>query len=493
MDISLTGQRDRQPGAESEPIVILGAGPAGLACAHRILEQRPGQRVLVVDKSTIIGGAGGSFQWKGHTLDFGPHAFHTRGSDPEKLVRGLFREAPGTLIEGRKSVHVYLRGRRLKYPLQVGEALMKFPPLLSARIIIEFIITSLFHAAVSIPIENFENWGKKRFGPTLYKMSFGDYTEKVWKTKAENISVKFASEKIQGFSFLNLVKKLLRVGGQVTEPYYQDWVYHRHGSGKIYERLGERIRAMGGEIQLGVDIGGLNRRGDCVSSVTLKCRDEVREQPCSWVVNTIPLPHFVRLLGDDVPFTVRYNSSKLRYISLALVYLEFPTERISDDQWFYLLDQKFKFNRVTEQKNLSAETIEPGKTVLSLELTCRLGDDYWQMTDEQLIELAKQDCRSIYFLRDLVDRITDAHVKRVPNVYEIYFRGFDQHAESALGYLREIKNAVTIGRRGLFLQGDQHQAVEMGLAMGTILSQPDCRRERIDEFMRKYVRFLDHY
>ncbi len=36
---------------------------------------------------------------------------------------------------------------------------------------------------------------------------------------------------------------------------------------------------------------------------------------------------------------------------------------------------------ITEQKNLSAATMEPGKTVLSFEVTCRVGDEYWRMSD----------------------------------------------------------------------------------------------------------------
>ncbi|MBI2756926.1 MAG: FAD-dependent oxidoreductase [Chloroflexi bacterium] len=479
--------------ATRDPIVVLGAGPAGLACAYRILLSNPDQKVVVVDRSSIIGGAGASFKWKGHTLDFGPHAFHTRGSEPEKLVRDLFAAEPGLLIEGRKQVHVYLKGKRFKYPLQITEALLKFNPLLSARIIIEFLITSLFHAAVSIPVENFENWGKKRFGPTLYKMSFGDYTEKVWKTKANKISEKFASEKIQGFSFINLIQKLLRVGGQVTEPYYQTWLYHRYGSGQMYVRLGERIRERGGEILLGTTIHSVNRQGRRVVSITVEKDGAKTEIPCTWLVNTIPLPQFVGTLGGDVPFPVRHAASKLRYISLLLVYLEFPVERVSEDHWFYLLDPRFAFNRVTEQKNLSSDTMEPGKTVLSFELTCRVGDEYWRMTDEELVKLAIKDCQSIHFMCDLIGRITDSKVIRVPNVYEIYFKGFDQHAESVLAYMSEMDNVSSVGRRGLFLQGDQHQAVEMGLEMGDILAQNVPDRLRLDGFMAKYVGYLDSY
>src|ERR1035441_5212141 len=225
----------------SEPIVILGAGPAGLACAYRLLENSPGGPVILVDSAPFICGAGASFRWKGHTLDYGPHAFHTRGSEPEKLVRGLFANEPDSLTLGRKMVHVYLKGKHLKYPLQIGESLLKFNPFVSAVTLLEFVLTSLFHGVVSVPIENFENWGRKRFGSKLYKMSFGDYTEKVWKTKANLISPKFASEKIQGFSFINLIRRLLRIGGQVTEPYFQTWLYPVRGSGDLYTRLGREI------------------------------------------------------------------------------------------------------------------------------------------------------------------------------------------------------------------------------------------------------------
>jgi len=472
----------------SEPIIILGAGPAGLACAYKILKES-GLKTIILDKAPIVGGAGGSFRWKGHILDYGPHAFHTRGDEPEKLVRELFQSDPGLLIEGRKQVHVYLKNKRFRYPLQVGEALLKFNPLLSLRIVFEFILTSLFHAIVSIPIDNFENWGRKRFGSTLYQMSFGDYTEKVWKTKPSKISEKFASEKIQGFSFINLIKRLLRIGGQVTEPYYQTWIYPKYGSGELYNRLAEEIRALGGEILLNTQIKSVQIHGDRVTSVSIERGGQPSELPCRQLVSSIGLPQLVTLFGNGLPFTVRHAASKLAYTSLILVYVEFTQERISDDHWFYLLEKKFKFNRVTEQKNLSQHTAEPGKTVLMFELTCRLADEYWRMSDEEIFQLVRKDCDGINFIQP--DRISDYLVKRVPNVYEIYFKHFDQHAEMALAYLNEFQNVVSIGRRGLFLQGDMHQAVEMGLGMGAILSRDTAEGLAVQCFYQKYVKYLD--
>lgn len=488
----------RAAGNGGDAIVILGAGPAGLACAYQLLKSGTTRPVIVLDRAKAPGGAGASFRWKNHTLDYGPHAFHARGDEPEQLVRDLFSHEPEVLLDRRKKVKVFLKGRFFKYPLQVKEALLKFNPLLSLKIISEFALTAVIHVLVSIPVESFEDWGRKRFGATLYKMSFGDYTRKVWKTDPDKISRKFAAEKIQGFSFINLMKKLLRIGGQVTEPYFQTLIYHKGGSGRLFLRLAERIREMGGVVELEADVRAVTMVEHRVTQIRYAKDGVERVQPVGHVVNTIQLPAFVRLLGDQAPFVARHHAEKLRYVSLVLVFIEFSVDRIGEDNWFYLLDNEFVFNRVTEQKNLSDFTMEEGKTVLSFELTCRMGDDIWKKSDAELYEMALADCRRIPLLARNIDKATDFLVRRAPAVYEIYIRHFDAHAELVLGYIQELENVVTIGRRGLFLQGDMHQSVEMGLEMGKRLAghvagSGEALGKLKADYVKQYVRYLDDY
>ncbi len=101
-------------------------------------------------------------------------------------------------------------------------------------------------------------------------------------------------------------------------------------------------------------------------------------------------------------------------------------------------------------------------------------------------------------LAKLIPQITDHLVRRAPSVYEIYIRHFDNHAEVVLGYVQELENAVTIGRRGLFLQGDMHQSVEMGLEMGKRIvadersEKPSLAKVKAD-YVREYVRYLEEY
>ena len=486
--------------ANSQPtVVVLGAGPAGLACAHQLLVEKPELKVVVLDRATVPGGAGASFSWKGHTLDYGPHAFHTRGDAPERLVRSLFKDSPEELITGTKRVRVFLTKRFFKYPLRVKEALLKFNPFLTLKILFEFLMTTIIHQIVSIPVESFEDWGRKRFGSTLYRLSFGNYTKKVWKTDPNRISKRFASEKIQGFSFINLIKKLLRFGGQVTEPYYQTRIYPKKGSGVMFIKLADRIRQLGGEIVLQAQVTHAQVDNHKISNIKYRVDNEDRVIEADLVVNTLSLPVFIGLLGERAPFSVRQHASKLRYISLVLVYVEFAKERIGEDNWFYLLDDEFLSNRVTEQKNISSFTMEPGKTVLSFELTCHGDDEFWTKSDEDIFGVVLADCRKIPLLAQHIDAITDYTVRRAPKVYECYYKNFDAHAESVLGYVqKDVQNAVTIGRRGLFLQGDMHQSVEMGINMGSLLIKSMEEDALLSDFSKlksdfysRYVKYVD--
>ena len=63
--------------------IIIGAGLAGLAIALR-LRQR-GEKVIVIEKNSMVGGKMDAFEWKGFRFDKGPSLF----TQPE-LIDELF-------------------------------------------------------------------------------------------------------------------------------------------------------------------------------------------------------------------------------------------------------------------------------------------------------------------------------------------------------------------------------------------------------------------
>ena len=54
----------------------------------------------------------------------------------------------------------------------------------------------------------------------------------------------------------------------------------------------------------------------------------------------------------------------------------------------------------------------------------------------------------------------------------------------------EVKNSISIGRRGLFLQGDMHQAIEMGIKAGKLITS-DFSAISINNYYKDYIKYID--
>ena len=60
----------------TQRIVVLGAGPAGIAAGWRLSEL--GIPVTLLERDTAVGGMAKTVQVGGYGVDFGPHTFHVR-------------------------------------------------------------------------------------------------------------------------------------------------------------------------------------------------------------------------------------------------------------------------------------------------------------------------------------------------------------------------------------------------------------------------------
>src|SRR5437764_8723228 len=102
----------------SAPILIVGAGPAGLTAAYQLVAQ--GRGVRVIEQDDRVGGIARTVEYKGFRFDIGGHRFFTKVAAVNDLWRRML--GPEFLRRPRLS-RIYYGGKFFDYPLKPMNAL----------------------------------------------------------------------------------------------------------------------------------------------------------------------------------------------------------------------------------------------------------------------------------------------------------------------------------------------------------------------------------
>lgn len=459
-------------------VVILGAGPAGITAAWRLSEL--GYPVTVLERDDAVGGMARTINVGNYAVDFGPHTFHIRETDESRKVlaaiKHFFGEDPLILTRGTR---VLLRGKEYVYPLEMLQVLTGVSPFLSARIIFDYLMATLKSTfAPAKKEDSFEEWGVRNLGRTLYDLCFGIYSERVWGLPTSQIS----SKQAQRVAKLNLKNIILRTLGIKADPatYFTKYMYPRKGISLLYEGMAAEVRAAGNVIKLNAPATRLERTpstgsgqaGDRVTTVHYRENGEDKQLPCDLLLSTLPLPSLVSMTSPALPAPVVAHAAKLKYRSLKLIYIALKRARMTDYHWVYLLDEQFRVNRLSEQKNVSPDMVPDGSTVLCIELSLWKDEPLWQASDEEIYQLALRDLMKMGY-GVTPEEVVEYHVTDIPTAYPVYELNFEEHLIPVLDGVHEVSNLLTLGRHGLFLNNSMDDNVLLGMQIADHINRPE--------------------
>jgi protoporphyrinogen oxidase len=446
-----------------EKIVVLGAGPAGVSAAWRLSEL--GYPVTVLERDAAVGGMGKTINVGDYAVDYGPHTFHIRETEESRAIHRaiepLFGKDPLILTRGTR---VLLRGKEYVYPLEMLQVLTGVSPLLSFRIIFDYVVATM-KAAFAPPRreDSFEDWGVRNLGRTLYDLCFGIYSERVWGLPTSQIS----SKQAQRVAKLNLKNVILRTLGIKADPatYFTKYMYPRKGISVLFEGMADAIRRKGNCILLESRVVRLEREGDRIARVVYARNGHEESIECDGVLSTLPLPGLVDMLRPALPASVAEHASKLRYRSLKLIYIALKRPRLTDYHWVYLLDGQFRVNRMSEQKNVSQDMVPSDRTVLCIELSLWRDEPLWKASDEEIYRIALKDLLQMGYGLTEAD-VDQYYVTDIPTAYPVYELNFEDHLIPVLEGVHTVPNLLTLGRHGLFLNNSMDDNVLLGMKVG---------------------------
>jgi protoporphyrinogen oxidase len=455
----------------NEPVVILGAGPAGLTAAYELVKH--GAPVCVIERDPkYVGGIARTVEHDGYRFDIGGHRFFSKSQEVEDLWTELMGDE--MLTRDRLS-RIYYQGRYYDYPLKAFNALRN----LGVR---ETALCLASYAAAKVhphpDPKTLDAWVSNQFGDRLFRIFFKTYTEKVWGMPCSELSADWAAQRIKGLDLVTVVKSAL-LGkqkstdrGKVVKTLIDRFRYPRLGPGQMWERVARLLAEAGYPVRMGEAAVRLNRAHGHLASVDT---DQGSTIAGSGFVSSLPIRNLVEMISPALSPEVRNAAAKLRYRDFLTVALVIDGASLFPDNWVYIHDPGVKVGRIQNFKNWSPDMVaDPGKTCVGLEYFCFEGDGLWSASDEDLVNLAKTELASLGLCRP--EQVVDGTVVRVPKAYPVYDDEYAIHVDTIRRNLAdELPNLHLVGRNGMHKYNNQDHSMMTALIAARNLLGTDQR------------------
>jgi protoporphyrinogen oxidase len=445
--------------SQDAPVVVIGAGPAGLTAAYELV--RRDVPVLVVDADSRVGGIAQTGEYKGFRFDIGGHRFFTKVA----MVTELWRSMLGTeFLRRPRQSRIFYDGKFFDYPLKPLNALTNLGFFRSVAILASYAWIKAFPIRHEV---SFEDWVTNRFGRRLYKTFFETYTEKVWGIPCRTISAQWAAQRIKGLSLTTAVVNMLFPGrnkrsGETVKTLIDEFEYPRLGPGQMWEAFQTAVLERGGRVQLETRVTRIMHSEGTIHGVELQQDGRTTFQPAAHVISTMPLRDLVQAFEPAAPASALTIGNRLKYRDFITVALIVNEPHLFTDNWIYIHDPSVKVGRIQNFKNWSPDMVpNPQQTCLGLEYFCTVGDDLWAMSDDALIALGREELARIGLAR--ADAIVDGTVVRMPKAYPVYDEGYADVVNGTRDYLEGFANLQMIGRNGTHKYNNQDHSMVMAM------------------------------
>jgi protoporphyrinogen oxidase len=447
------------PDSGASKVLIIGAGPAGLTAAYTL--HKHGASSTVLEADTVVGGISRSAERDGWRFDIGGHRFFTK----VKAVEDLWFEilGPEDFLRRPRLSRIYYRGKFYDYPIVPMNALRNLGLVEALRCMASYLWVRIHPPKDKTTLEGFV---ASRFGWRLYRHFFKTQSEKVWGVPCTEIQADWGAQRIKNLSLFRavweaLVPKRLRMRRsnvkQVTSL-IDEFNYPKYGPGMMWERCAELVSAKGTEIVFDSTVTKVEHRDGRAVAVTALTDGVPTRYECSHVISSMPISALLRAMDPPPPAAVLEAAASLRYRDFITVALVVPEEDGFPDNWIYINDAKVKVGRIQNFGRWSPYLVKDGRTCLGLELFVNEGDEWWTMSDADLIANGKRELEQIGLVPEA--RVEEGYVVRMPKAYPFYDAAYKENVATLAAWIAEhAPNVYPVGRNGMHRYNNQDHSM----------------------------------
>ena len=325
------------------PIVIVGAGPCGLACAREL--DRLGRRDWVVlERASQAGGLAASvLDPAGFTWDLGGHVVFSHFGDFDALLAEVMN---GDICRHERSSYIRFADRWVPYPFQNN--LRHLP-----ERVIDECVQGLAQASGGAPGMDFRTWMHAVFGEGITRHFMAPYNFKVWATPSAEMSSDWIAERVSVVDYERVLASLRNGRDDVAWGPNNKFVFPAMGgTGEIYRRvaagLSDRIRYRSEVVQ----VLPQERR--------LRLADG-HELAYQALVSTMPLDRLVAKLRDP-PGALHRAAAQLCHNGVYMVGVGYEAPLADAKSWMYFPQPEVPFYRATNFAKYAAANVPEADT-----------------------------------------------------------------------------------------------------------------------------------
>ena len=410
------------------PVAILGAGFAGLAAAVEL--RRHGIPVRVLEGAPAIGGLARSFHDdEGFTYDFGAHFITNR------LAATLGLGARCRTVRRYREA-VWLEGKTYAYPF----GLVRNPRFAAGAI--RSRVSAPFRKPPASAREVFE----RRYGRALTDEVAAPLLEAWSGVSAEELAPGVADKVATSVP----MTMWLRVAGRLTKRavaigYCRElpesaavWhVYPERGISELVSRLASEVES---DIVLNSRVESIVVENERVRAVNVGGET----LPVRGVFSSAPMHVLPKLITGSNAIA---DLQEFRYRPMLFVNLKLEGRGLLPEVVTWTPSKQFPFFRLTEAP-LSMPWLAPeGKTVVTADIGCQVGDELWKLSDEEATKLVLDNLGE--FIPNAGARFIGSNVMRTPMAYPVFMASYEARRQQ-LANRFPITGLVPIGRNGEF-------------------------------------------
>ena len=370
-----------------------------------------------------------SFKWNDFILDIGPHIFHT----PDKKLAEFWHSEFGKILTKGDFYCQNVKGKNFdelyNYPLS-WEELTNFSKDKRKKILSEIESITDYQKAIA---NSYKEYMDAQVGPTLRKMFYEKYPEKLWGIKTSELTADWAPKRIKF--------------RQKISPFYQnEWVaVGSKGTGAIYDLIAKKIKKLGGNFYFKKTVTSITYDKNIITSLGFQNDSYISVEKDDVIISSIPITIMTKFFGY-------YSNLKFRGVRIAYIAVKKEFVLPTKINWLYYDSDKVLFNRVTEPKTMAPAISPKDKTVLVAEVAYSKGDDIDLLEDEIFLKKVVKDLIKVGLINEIEVLNTMSHKEDF--VYPIQDKNYQKELVNTRSVLNNFPQLYSLGTGGDFNYAD---------------------------------------